>query len=87
MDNLVIRKYDDIDFREVISLLKSQFNISDSIEYLNGELRIVLYSEEILDLDKIVEATNIINPILDKHDFIKESYVLDVSSKEKGGEK
>ena len=35
MDNLVIRKYDDIDFREVISLLKSQFNISDSIEYLN----------------------------------------------------
>ena len=59
----------------------------DSIEYLNGELRIVLDSEEILDLDKIVEATNIINPILDKHDFIKESYVLDVSSKEKGGEK
>ena len=35
MDNLVIRKYDDIDFREVMSLLKSQFNISDSIEYLN----------------------------------------------------
>ena len=35
MDNLVIRKYDDIDFIEVISLLKSQFNISDSIEYLN----------------------------------------------------
>ena len=35
MDNLVIRKYDDIDFREVISLLKSQFNISDSIESLN----------------------------------------------------
>ena len=31
MNNLVIRKYDDIDFREVISLLKSQFNISDSI--------------------------------------------------------
>ena len=59
----------------------------DSIEYINGELRIVLDSEEILDLDKIVEATNIINPILDKHDFIKESYVLDVSSKEKGGEK
>lgn len=59
----------------------------DSIEYLNGELRIVLDSEEMLDLDKIVEATNIINPILDKHDFIKESYVLDVSSKEKGGEK
>ena len=58
-----------------------------SIKYLNKELRIVLDSEDILDLDKIVEATNIINPILDKYDFIKESYILDVSSKEKGGEK
>ena len=61
--------------------------IIDSITYLNGELRIVLDSDDVLDLDKIVEATNIINPILDKYDFIKESYTLDVSSKEKGGEK
>ena len=61
--------------------------IIDSITYLNGELRIVLDSDDVLDLDKIVEATNIINPILDKYDFIKESYTLDVSSKEKGEEK
>ena len=74
--------------RKVLEGALNEINVKiDSIEYLNGELRIVLDSEEILDLDKIVEATNIINPILDKHDFIKESYVLDVSSKEKGGEK
>ena len=37
-----------------------------------------------IDLDEILEATNIINPIVDKLDFIDESYILDVISKERG---
>lgn len=37
-----------------------------------------------IDLDLIVEATNIINPIIDKLDFIDDSYILDVISKERG---
>lgn len=37
-----------------------------------------------IDLDTIVEATNIINPIVDKYDFIEDSYILDVISKEQG---
>ena len=37
-----------------------------------------------LDIDAIVEATNIINPILDKADLIKDEYILDFSSKERG---
>ena len=37
-----------------------------------------------IDLDEIVLATNIINPIVDKMDFIDESYILDVISKERG---
>ena len=37
-----------------------------------------------LDIDAIVEATNIINPILDKEDLIKDEYILDISSKERG---
>ncbi len=37
-----------------------------------------------LDLDTIVEATNIINPIVDKYDFIEDSFILDVISKERG---
>ena len=37
-----------------------------------------------LDIDAIVEATNIINPILDEVDLIKEEYILDISSKERG---
>ena len=47
-------------------------------------LRIVIDRDEIIDLDKCVEITNIINPLLDKEDLIKEPYTLDVSTKEKG---
>ena len=56
----------------------------DSITYEKGQLNILLDSEEVIDLEKVVEATHIINDILDEEDFIKESYMLDVSSKEKG---
>ena len=47
-------------------------------------LRIVIDRDEIIDIDKCVEVTNIINPLLDEADLIKESYTLDVSTKEKG---
>lgn len=62
--------------------------IVDSVTYekegsLNF-LRIVLDKVNGIDLDTIVEATNIINPIVDTFDFIDDSYILDVISKEKG---
>ena len=47
-------------------------------------LRIVIDRDEIIDIDKCVEVTNIINPLLDEADLIQESYILDVSTKEKG---
>ena len=60
----------------------------DSIEYVkNGKynfLNIVLDRINGIDLDPIVEATNIINPILDEYDLIKDEYILDISSKERG---
>ena len=59
--------------------------VIDSITYDNACLNIVLDSDEVIDLDRIVKATKIINEILDKNDFIKEKYVLDVTYKEKGG--
>ena len=58
--------------------------VVDSITYENKQLNIILDSDEIIDLDKIVEASRMINKILDQEDFIKEKYLLDVSSKEKG---
>ena len=60
----------------------------DDITYGNVDnentLTIILDSSEIIPLNKVVMATRIINPILDKLDLIKESYTLDVYAKEKG---
>lgn len=47
-------------------------------------LEITLDKVNGLDMDSIVEATNIINPIIDKLDNIDEEYILDISSKERG---
>ena len=49
-------------------------------------LEIVLDKENGIDLDTIVDATNIINPIVDEMDFIDESFIMDVVSKERGDE-
>ena len=72
--------------KRVISLPLKELNIVvDSVSFEKGNLNIVLDSDEVINLDKIVEASHLINDILDKEDFIKESYTLDISSKEKGG--
>ena len=65
-------------------LIKEGLRI-DEITYKNHELCIVIDSDDAITIDMIVKATKIINPILDKHDFIKEKYTLDVMSKIKGG--
>ena len=75
--------------KEIISEPISKLNLSvDSIEYVKqGKYNfsnIVLDRINGIDLDTIVEATNIINPILDEYDLIKEEYILDISSKERG---
>ena len=62
---------------EMLIKLAKSFNVST--DYLLG-----LDSDNVIDIDTIVKATKIISPIIDEKDFIKESYVLDVSSKEKG---
>lgn len=62
--------------------------VLDSIQWIeeknNNTLRVILDKVNGIDLDTIVDATNIINPILDEHDLIKEGYTLEVSSKERG---
>lgn len=70
--------------------LESEEIVIDSITFeREGKynfLRIVLDKTGGIDLDTIVMATNIINPILDKLDLIEEEYILDVLSKERGNE-
>ncbi|MCR5224285.1 MAG: hypothetical protein K6C11_03980 [Bacilli bacterium] len=50
----------------------------------NNTLKVVLDKANGIDLDTIVEATNVINPILDDLDLIDSEYTLEVSSKERG---
>ena len=61
----------------------------DSVEYVkegqNYFLRIVIDWDEPIDIDMCVEVTNVINPLLDNIDFIDDSYILDITTKEKGG--
>ena len=48
-------------------------------------LRIFIDKEPFVTVDDCVLVTNVINPILDEKDFIENSYMLDISSIEKGG--
>lgn len=74
--------------KSITEPMKKMNIIVDSITYeTEGSytfLRIELDRVNGLDLDTIVEATNIINPIIDRLDLIDDSYILDISSKEKG---
>lgn len=49
-------------------------------------LRVIIDKAGVVDVDDCVAVSNIINPLLDEKDFIDESYILDVCSKEKGCE-
>ncbi len=69
--------------------LKEKEIIVDSVTYLKNSgnynvLSVVLDKIGGIDLDTIVLATNIINPIVDRYDLTDESYILDVTSKERG---
>ncbi len=78
----------DIIKKEITEPMNKMDIIVDSIDFVNENnyyfLKIVLDKVNGIDLDTIVEATNIINPIIDKLDLIEEEYVLDISSKERG---
>ena len=87
------------DFLETLELLKGKIKevlkdkdiIVDSITYQKNSanynvLSVILDKVGGIDLEQIVEATNIINPIVDEYDFTDDSYILDVASKERGGD-
>lgn len=75
--------------RELISDEVSKLGITiDNITYEkegnNNFLRIVIDRDKIIDIDTCVLVTKVINPILDDSNIIEDSYILDISSKEKG---
>jgi len=62
-----------------------ELNVFISTEEGKKILNIVLDSDEIIDLNRVTEASRIINKIMDEHeDLLQDCVELDVYSKEKG---
>lgn len=75
--------------RELITEEVNKIGINiDTVEYTkegsNYFLRIVIDRDKPINIDECVEVTNIINPLLDESNIIEDSYILDISTKEKG---
>ena len=75
--------------KEIIGDSLNDLNLRvDSVVYEKEHganfLRICLDSDDTIDLDLIVKATNIINPLMDKENIINEEYHLDIYGKSKG---
>lgn len=49
-------------------------------------LRVVIDAEDMIDIDRVVKATKIIDPIIEKMNLIEGEYILDVYAKSKGDE-
>lgn len=77
--------------RELIDKkIKENGYILDEVLYIkeagNYFLRIIIDKNGIVDVEDCVNVTRLIDPMLDKVDYITDSYILDVCSKEKGCE-
>lgn len=78
----------------VKKLIESEVNkngyIVDEVLYVkedgNYYLRIIIDKNGTIDIEDCVNVTRIVDPMLDDINFIKDSYILDVCSKEKGCE-
>lgn len=64
--------------------------ILDEVLYIKEDgnyfLRVVIDKNGIIDVEDCVKVTRIIDPMLDDANYITDSYILDVCSKEKGCE-
>lgn len=75
--------------RELIEDVLNQNNyLLDEVLYVKEGssyfLRIIVDKEGYINIEDCVKINSLIDPILDKADLIKDSYILDVCSKEKG---
>ncbi|HPF83434.1 MAG TPA: hypothetical protein PLV83_04655 [Bacilli bacterium] len=71
------------------SILEENYKLDEVIYEKEGRtyfLRIVIDKDGIVDVEDTVKVFHIVSKLLDVNDPIKDSYVLDVCSKEKGRE-
>lgn len=73
---------------KIESVITENNYILDKIEYVKEGssyfLRIIIDKTGYINIEDCINVNKLISPILDQCDFIKESYILDVCSKEKG---
>lgn len=77
---------------EVKKLIKDSVEkegyILDNVLYVKEDgnyfLRVIIDKNGIVDINDCVTVTHIVDPMLDEIDYITDSYILDVCSKEKG---
>ena len=62
------------------------YDVYEEKEGRDTYLRVVLDAEDIIDIDRVVKATKIIDPIIEKMNLIEGEYILDVYAKSKGDE-
>lgn len=77
---------------QIINLVGDKLNDLDVFiddVYLEKEgkqnfLRVVIDSSTMIDIERVVQATKIIDPIVEKADLVNDEYILDVYAKSKG---
>lgn len=70
-------------------IVKNDYKLDDVLYTKEGNmynLTVVIDKEGYIDIEDCVKVSKLINPILDEANLIEDSYVLDVCSREKGGE-
>lgn len=77
--------------RELIEeKVKENGYILDEVLYIKEDgnyfLRVVIDKKGVIDVEDCVNVTRLIDPVLDSVDYITDSYILDVCSKEKGSD-
>lgn len=69
------------------SITSENYRLDEVIYEKEGKsyfLRIVIDKDGIVDVEDTVKVFHIVNKLLDEKDPIKDAYILDVCSKEKG---
>ena len=59
------------------------YDVYEEKEGKDTYLRVVLDAEDIIDIERVVKATKIIDPIIEKMNLIEGEYILDVYAKSK----
>ncbi|MDO4963177.1 MAG: hypothetical protein Q4E75_03675 [bacterium] len=71
----------------VKEVIENNGYILDDVLYLKEEgnyfLRIIIDKKGIIDLEDCIKVTKLVDPILDGANYILDSYILDVCSKER----